>query len=127
MARATAPVRDWSQDFDVLDPGYIENPFRIWDDLRESCPIAHTERRGGAWMLTRYADVVAAAHDVERFSSLEVGVINNGVQREPEEDPAAAVWPSADLCGPAPAHLDTADHIAVVLPQARRRLRGDDP
>ncbi len=89
MARATAPVRDWSQDFDVLDPGYIENPFRIWDDLRESCPIAHTERRGGAWMLTRYADVVAAAHDVERFSSLEVGVINNGVQREPEEDPAA--------------------------------------
>ena len=30
----TAPVSDWATDFDVLDPGYITDPFSIWDDLR---------------------------------------------------------------------------------------------
>ena len=82
MARVTAPVGDWSQDFEVLDAGYIEDPYPIWDDLRQSCPVAHTERRGRAWMLTRYADVVEAAHDIERFSSLEIGVVNSEVQPE---------------------------------------------
>ena len=86
MARTTAPVGTWSEDFEVLDAGYIEDPYPIWDDLRQSCPIAHTERRGSTWLLTRYADVVEAAHDIERFSSLEVGVINTGVQ--PEDDAA---------------------------------------
>jgi cytochrome P450 len=86
MARATTPVGNWSQDFELLDAGYIEDPYPIWDDLRQSCPIAHTERRGPGWMLTRYADVVEAAHDIERFSSLEVGVINTGVQPEDMAD-----------------------------------------
>jgi cytochrome P450 len=70
-----APVADWATDFDVMDPAYIADPFSIWDELRQSCPVAHTERRHGAWLLTTYADVTAAAHDVARFSSLEVGVI----------------------------------------------------
>ena len=72
------PVTDWTKDFDVLDPAYIEDPFSIWDDLRKTCPIAHTDRRGGAWLLTTYADVTEVAHDIERFSSLEVGVIAGG-------------------------------------------------
>jgi cytochrome P450 len=77
------PVVDWATDFDVMDPAYIEDPFSIWDDLRKTCPVAHTDRRGGAWLLTTYADVTAAAHDIERFSSLEVGVIAS--EEEPDE------------------------------------------
>ena len=73
--RQTAPVRDWARDFEVLDPGYIADPFSIWDDLRSSCPIAHTERRGSNWLPTRYDDVTAIAHDIEHFSSLKVAVI----------------------------------------------------
>jgi cytochrome P450 len=75
MARQTAPVVDWSTDFDILDAGYIENPYTIWARLREACPVAHSDRHGGAWLLTRYEDVAAAAHDVERFSSSQVGVL----------------------------------------------------
>jgi len=78
MASQTKPVADWTRDFDVMDAGYVEDPFPIWDDLRQTCPIARTERRTGAWLLTTYADVTAAAHDIKRFSSLEVGVIDNG-------------------------------------------------
>ncbi|HXY43955.1 MAG TPA: cytochrome P450 [Acidimicrobiales bacterium] len=84
MARRTAPVRDWSEDFDVLDAGYIEDPFTIWDELRQTCPIAHSNRRGSNWLPTRYEDVTAMAHDIEHFSSVEVGVIPVAVD-DPEE------------------------------------------
>jgi len=71
----TTPVSAWASDFDVLAPEYLADPFGIWDELRTSCPIAHTERRGSTWLPTRYDDVTAIAHDVEHFSSLEVAVI----------------------------------------------------
>jgi cytochrome P450 len=77
-------VADWATDFDVMDPAYVGDPFPIWDALRETCPVAHTDRRRGAWLLTSYADVTEAAHDIETFSSLEVGVI--GVDDEEQDD-----------------------------------------
>jgi len=80
-----APVTDWTTDFDVMDERYLLDPFPIWDDLRKTCPIAHTERRRGAWMLTTYDDVTAAAHDVATFSSLEVGVIGAEEDPDPED------------------------------------------
>ena len=83
MAR-TLPVSVWASDFDVLDPEYIADPFRIWDELRTSCPIAHTDRRGSTWLPTRYEDVTAIAHDIDHFSSLEVAVIPFEGE-EPEE------------------------------------------
>jgi cytochrome P450 len=84
--RQTEPVTDWTTDFDVLDQGYVENPFQIWDELRASCPVARTDRRGRTWLPTRYADVTAVAHDTARFSSREVGVV--AVEEElAEEDP----------------------------------------
>ena len=81
---STPPVSRWATDFDVLDPEYVENPFEIWDELRQSCPIAHTNKRGSNWLPTRYADVTAIAHDIEHFSSLEVAVIPFEGE-EPEE------------------------------------------
>jgi cytochrome P450 len=80
---ARAPVTDWTTDFDVMDERYVLDPFTIWDELRQTCPIARTERRRGAWLLTTYEDVTAAAHDVETFSSLEVGVIGQDEDPEP--------------------------------------------
>ena len=69
-----APVDDWTTDYDIFDPGYVADPYAIWDQLRDECPIAHTDRWGGSWLPTTYADVSAIAHDIERFSSRHVGV-----------------------------------------------------
>lgn len=69
------PVRDWATDFDIGDNDYESNPYPIWDELRETCPVAHTDRRGGAWLPTRYEDVAAVAYDTENFSSRDVGVL----------------------------------------------------
>jgi len=85
MARRTEPVSDWAQDFDVLDAGYIDDPFKVWDELRQTCPIAHTNRRGSNWLPTRYEDITAMAHDIDHFSSVEVGVIPFEGE-EPEEN-----------------------------------------
>jgi cytochrome P450 len=82
----TAPVIDWASDFDVLDPRYITDPFSIWDDLRSTCPIAHTDRRISSWLPTRYEDVTAIAHDIAHFSSLRVAVIPGAEDDEPPAD-----------------------------------------
>lgn len=65
---------DWATDYDIFDATYIENPFPIWDELRERCPVSHTDRYKGSWLPTTYEDVTAIARDVEHFSSRSVSV-----------------------------------------------------
>ncbi len=79
------PVERWETDFDIMDPAYVADPFRIWDDLRRTCPVAHTDRRGSTWLPTRYQDVVDLAHDIGHFSSLDIVVIP--FEGEVPEDP----------------------------------------
>jgi cytochrome P450 len=67
-----APVSDWSTDFDHRDPRWVEDPYPIWDELRQRCPIARTGRFLGAYFPSRYADVKAIAYDTEHFSSRRV-------------------------------------------------------
>ncbi len=62
-------VEDWTSDYDIFDPEYITDPYPIWADLRQECPVAHTERWGGSWLPTRYEDVVALARMVPALSS----------------------------------------------------------
>jgi cytochrome P450 len=68
----TGPVSDWATDFSHLEPEWSADPYPIQDDLRERCPIAHTDRFGGGWLPTRYEDVAAIAYDSERFSSRSI-------------------------------------------------------
>lgn len=74
MIDGTASVRDWAEDFDLFDLGFMADPYPVFSELRGRCPVAHTERWGGAWMPTRYEDIVAIAYDTEHFSSVDVGV-----------------------------------------------------
>ena len=57
----TDPVSDWATDFSHVDSEWAADPYPIQDDLRERCPIAHTDRFGGGWIPTRYEDVAAIA------------------------------------------------------------------
>jgi len=79
------PVKDWTTDYDIFAREYIKNPFPIWDDLREGCPVAHSERWGGSWMPTRYEDLFNIARDTEHFSSRDVLVA--AIQPPPEDAP----------------------------------------
>ena len=66
------PVTDWATDFDYLDPAWVDNPFPIWDEMRQKCPVAHTDRFEGVYFISRYEDVLAAAKDTEHFSSRRI-------------------------------------------------------
>jgi cytochrome P450 len=65
---------DWAGDYDIFDPEYVRDPHPIWEGLRGTCPIAHSERWGGSWLPTRYEDVFDIAQDYERFSSRSITV-----------------------------------------------------
>jgi cytochrome P450 len=78
----TGPVGDWASDFSHLDPQWAADPYPIQDDLRQRCPVAHTERFGGAWLPTRYDDVAAIAYDTDRFSSRSIILSNFRPPRE---------------------------------------------
>ncbi len=92
---------DWATDYDIFDPGYVADPTEVWDGLRGSCPVAHTDRWGGSWLPTRYEDVVAIAHDVERFSSREITVAPRGYS----VDSAAAEIKAPPISSDPPEHL----------------------
>ena len=68
------PVTDWATDFDHADPEWAARAPEIWADLRERCPVAHSERYGGVWLPTRHEDVAAIAYDTEHFTSRSVVV-----------------------------------------------------
>jgi cytochrome P450 len=71
-----SPVDDWATDWSHLDEVWAANPYVIQDELRRRCPVAHTNRFGGAWLPVRWDDVAAIAHDTERFTSRTVVVGN---------------------------------------------------
>jgi cytochrome P450 len=72
MTTERKEVTDWATDYDIFDPAYINDPYPIWDDLREKCPVAHSDRWGGSWNPTRFKDVFAIAQDIGHFSSREI-------------------------------------------------------
>jgi cytochrome P450 len=71
----TCPVTDWATDYDIFDPVYVRDPKPIWDELRESCPIAHSDRWGGSWLPTKYEDLQAMVRMVSELSSSEPIVV----------------------------------------------------
>ena len=75
MSEEQRPVGDWATDFDIFDPGYVKDPAPVWDELRSKCPIAHTERWGGAWMATKYDDLRALVRMVPELSSRSPAVV----------------------------------------------------
>jgi cytochrome P450 len=65
---------DWAADYDIFEQGYVRDPYLVWDELRNSCPVAHSDRWGSSWLPTRFEDIFAIAHDHKRFSSRSITV-----------------------------------------------------
>ena len=112
-SEAAAPVRDWATDYDIFDPAYIADPFGVWNELRERCPIAHTERWGGSWLPTRYEDVTEMARDIEHFPS------GNGISVVPPPQGTTGGGPGLLAYGLPPISADPPLHTwtrRLVLP-----------
>ena len=66
------PVQDFATDFDHTDPQWVADPYPIWEDLRQRCPVAHTDRYGGAWLPVTQHGVAEVAYDTDHFTSRSV-------------------------------------------------------
>ena len=73
-AAPDGPGIDWATQFDHTTEAYAQNAPAIWDELRQRCPVAHSDAHGGVWLPVRHADVTAIAHDNDHFSSESVVV-----------------------------------------------------
>ncbi|MDG2113879.1 MAG: cytochrome P450, partial [Actinomycetota bacterium] len=126
----TAPVDDWATDYDIMDPGFVEDPYPVWSELRESCPIPHTDRWQGSWMPTKYADIRDFANDVDLFSSRNPIVIPNPNPDAPEPNAAPITSDPPDhhaarrMILPAFSPKATDRHIEYTRDLCRRLLRG---
>ncbi|HEY5111332.1 MAG TPA: cytochrome P450 [Acidimicrobiales bacterium] len=95
------PVDDFATDWDHTDPEWVHDPYPIWDDLRERCPVAHTDRYGGGWFPATHAGVSAIAKDTENFTSRTV-IIDDA--RPTEEDLPAPIGLAPPITSDPPFH-----------------------
>jgi cytochrome P450 len=94
-------VQDFATEWDHADPQWVADPYPIWEDLRERCPVAHTDRYGGGWFPATHAGVSAIAKDTENFASRTV-IIGNG--RPTELDLPAPIGVAPPITSDPPFH-----------------------
>ncbi len=58
-------------EYDHFASEFVDDPFALWAAMREQEPVARSEKYGGYYLVTRYADIDEAARDTERFSSTD--------------------------------------------------------
>jgi cytochrome P450 len=61
------------EDLDPHDPRFGEDGSleAVMAELREHCPVAHTTAHGGAYVVSRYEDVLQVAQDWQSFTSTQ--------------------------------------------------------
>ncbi|MEI7479899.1 MAG: cytochrome P450, partial [Actinomycetes bacterium] len=101
MTMEKLPVSDFATDFDHTDPQWVADPYPIMEDLRERCPIAHSNRYGGMWVPVLHEDVSAIANDTEHFTSRTVVI---GAGRPGEDAPPAPIGVAPPISSDPPFH-----------------------
>ena len=79
------------------DQRAIACPYPIFSQLRDDAPVYYSDRLG-AWVCTRYDDILAVLHDTDRFSSnmptgpSSLGELMGAAMQELAQDPAMAKY-----------------------------------
>lgn len=66
-------------DFDHHRPVSERDPDAVYQELRQTCPVAWTEHNGGHWVVTKHRDVAAIFKDHRRFSSTHNESVREGL------------------------------------------------
>jgi len=90
-AARAAVADDVERNFDVHDPALADDPYPTYAHLRKNCPIGRSEKHGGFWILSKYADIAEVCRQPETFSSNPAAIPANMGQARPmiplEADP----------------------------------------
>lgn len=70
----------------MFDSDFIANPYKIYNHLRNAAPLHWADKfRSGAWLVPRYADVVAGLHDA-RLSSQRSHTLTAALPRDAQSE-----------------------------------------
>jgi cytochrome P450 len=61
--------------FDPFDPEMEDHFFEVTEELRQKCPVVHSEAQGGFWTLSRFEDVMNGFGDERSFTTVPTVVI----------------------------------------------------
>jgi cytochrome P450 len=65
---------DLPRNVDLTAPELQDDPYPVYEQLRQRCPVGFSEEQGGVWLLTTYDDVYAAYRNAAVFSSAQIRV-----------------------------------------------------
>ena len=61
--------------YDIFSAEFAKDPYTLWAAMRRGgCPVAHSDKGGGSWLVTKYGDIHDIVHDPVRFSSRAIEV-----------------------------------------------------
>ena len=70
----------------MFDSDFITNPYKTYTHLRTAAPLLWADKfRSGAWLVTRYADVLAGLHD-SRLSSQRSHTLTAALPKEVQDE-----------------------------------------
>ena len=120
--------------FDHADPAMEDRLHETYAEFRAKCPVAHGEKFGGFWALTRYDDILKAARDYANFTvtqGITIPHINGATPVLPAQvdPPRAHRLPAAraevlHADGDEPVRGDRARHDTPATGHDCRRRRG---
>jgi cytochrome P450 len=58
------------ENFDQFDPEFEANYYDVANELRQRCPVAHSEAHEGFWTFSRHTDVERGFTDGERYTTV---------------------------------------------------------
>ena len=112
-------------DVDIHDEVFLASRYDAFAQLRSACPVAHSNSHGGYWLLTRQADVRAAALDWRTYTSAVPGVTANPIitQRTTPQLPIELDPPQHSRYRALVNPVFTPERVEAVRPQIGRLAR----
>lgn len=112
------------EDWDPLAPEHHGDPTEVHARLRDTCPVAWSNRFGGFYALTRFKDVADAAQNWEVFTSAQKTPIPDAVTPDrPPRAPAEVDPPLHTAYRDLLNRFFTPDYIRRLEPVIRRTAR----
>lgn len=106
------------------DPEVVNDPYPLWEDLREQCPILH-EPGHGVWLVSRYEDCQTIARDSATWSSILAA--KGPIRGEPGEHMDLMRSQLAAVAQGKPCEGDIDQLIDAALREQSDRLQHTDP
>ncbi|MGH3437541.1 MAG: cytochrome P450 [Sciscionella sp.] len=112
--------------FDLYSEEFRDNPHARFEAMRAGgCPVAHTDKWGGSWMVAGYDDIRDLARDTNRFTSRAIEVAGplesaGGLHLPPLTSDAPEHRPNRDVLMPYFMPAKVAEMEPMIRAEARR-------